>query len=196
VSWRTTGILFLVLLIAGAAVLALQQRYSAEAQATPTAASSSFVEVVDLFDGVLVEDVVRLEIIQTEPEDAAVFSREEDSSWVQAVPTTTLVFSPTLTNQVTGLLNTRARRSFSAGGGDLAPYGLDNPQATIVLAVRREGETVRYELALGSRTPTGDAYYVQRRGDPRVHLLSTAALDGVLGLLEHVPLPQPEGGEP
>jgi hypothetical protein len=195
VSWRTTGILFLVLLIIGAAVLALQQRYSAGAQATPTPAGP-FVEVVDLFDGVLVEDVVRLEIVRAEPEDEAVFAREEDSSWVQTVPTTTQVFSPTLTNQITGLLNTRARRSFSAEGGDLAPYGLDDPQASIVLAVRRAAEVVRFEVVLGNHTPTGDAYYVQRRGDPRVHLLSTAALDGVLGLLDHVPLPQPEAAAP
>jgi hypothetical protein len=154
VSWRTTGILFLVLLIIGAAVLALQQRYSAGAQATPTPAGP-FVEVVDLFDGVLVEDVVRLEIVRAEPEDEAVFAREEDSSWVQTVPTTTQVFSPTLTNQITGLLNTRARRSFSAEGGDLAPYGLDDPQASIVLAVRRAAEVVRFELALGNHDANG-----------------------------------------
>lgn len=195
-SWRTTGILFLILLVVGAAVLALQQRYAAEARATPTPPSASFVEVVDLFGGLAAEDVARLEISRMEPEDSAVFAREEDSAWVQTVPTMTQVFSPTLTNHVTGLLNTRARRSFSAEGGDLAPYGLDSPQAIITLAVQRDGDIIRYELALGNPTPTGDAYYVQRRGDPRVHLLSTVALDGLLGLLENVPLLPPETAEP
>lgn len=62
---------------------------------------------------------------------------------------------------------------------------------TLVVAARREEDVVRYELALGDITPTGDAYYVLRAGDPRVHLMSTAALSGLLRLLENVPLPPP-----
>lgn len=188
VSWRTTGLLFLALLVVGAAVFALQQRPAGEA--TPTAAAP-FVEAFDLFGGITVEDVVRLEIVQAEPPDEALFTRDEESVWMQTVPTTTQVFSPTLTNHVVGLLNTRTRRSFSPEAGDLAPYGLDNPQTIIVIAARRAGAIVRYELAVGNLTPTGDAYYVLRRGDPRVHLLTTAALDGILRLLENVPLPEP-----
>jgi hypothetical protein len=187
-SWRTTGLLFLALLVVGAAVLALQQRPAAEA--TPVA--PAFVEAVDLFGDVAVEDVVRLEIVQVDPPDEALFARDdEESFWSQIVPTTTQVFSPTLTNQIAGLLNTRARRTFSPEAGDLAPYGLDSPQSRVVVATRRADAIVRYELAIGNPTPTGDAYYVLKRGDPRIHLLPSASLDGVLGLLEHVPLPEP-----
>ncbi|MDT8307359.1 MAG: DUF4340 domain-containing protein [Anaerolineae bacterium] len=186
-SWRSTAILFVIFLVVAAAVLLLQPGDADEAGATPGAAAE-FVEVSDLFGGLTVDDVVRVEIVREEPPDQALFEQGEGNLWVQTVPTTTQVLSTTLTNQVTGLLNMRARRSFSAEGGDLAPYGLDEPQATIVVAARREGQTVRYELALGDLTPTGTAYYVLRRGDPRVHLLSTTPLDGLLRLLDTVPL--------
>lgn len=187
-SWRTTAILFLILLVVVAGVIVVQQGDTDEAEATPTG-MSNFVEAFDLFGGVTVEDVVRLEIIREEPPDQALFEQAEDGIWYQTVPTTTQVLSTTLTNQVSGLLDMRARRSFSAEAGGLAPYGLDEPQARIVVAAHRNGQVVRYELSLGDLTPTGTAYYVQRRGDPRVHLLSTAALDGLLGLLDTVPLP-------
>jgi hypothetical protein len=48
---------------------------------------------------------------------------------------------------------------------------------------------VRYELALGDVTPTGDAYYVRKPGDPRVYLMSAAGFGALLRLLETVPLP-------
>lgn len=187
-SWRTTGILFLVLLVVAVAVVALQRQQAGDEQATATS-PASFVEATDLFDGVTVEDVVRLEIVQRDPPDEAIFERAAEGSWTQTAPTTTQVISATLTNQVMGLLNTRASRSFAPDSGDLAPYGLDEPQATIVLAARREDAVVRYELALGDVTPTRDATYVLKPGDPRVHLMSTASLDGLLRLLETVPLP-------
>lgn len=187
-SWRTTGILFLVLLVVGAAVFLIERRPGGEDEPTATS-PSSFVEATDLFDGVTVEEVVRLEIVQTEPADEALFERTEEGSWTQTVPTTTQVISTTLNNNVTGLLNTRATRSFSPEDGDLSPYGLDEPQATIVLAVEKDGSVVRYELALGDAAPTGNATYVLKPGDPRVHLMSTFAFDRLLGLLENVPVP-------
>jgi hypothetical protein len=187
-SLRTTAVLFVVLLAVAGAVLIFQPGTDGEALATATAAP--FVEALELYEGAAVEDVVRLEIVQTASADEVLFERDGEGAWTQAVPTTTLVFSPTLTNQVAGLLNSSARRSFPAEGGNLEPYGLEEPAYTIVVAVEREGSIVRYELALGSRTPTGDAYYTLKTGDPRVHLLSTAALEGLLRLLEYVPLPE------
>jgi hypothetical protein len=188
-SWRTTAILFLVLLVVAAGVLILQQRQDAENSATPTV-TTDFVEVIDLFSGLTVDEIVRVEVSRHEPPDLALFVHGDDTTWTQTVPTTTQVLSMTLTNQVSGLVNSRARRSFSAEDGDLSPYGLDEPQATIVIAARRDGQITRYELRLGNLTPTGTAYYVQRQDDPRVHLLNTIALDGLLGLLDDVPVPE------
>lgn len=123
-SWRTTAILFLILLVVAAAVFLVQRQPAGEGAATATS-PASFVEATDLFDGVTVEDVVRLEIVQSDPPDQALFERAAEGSWTQTAPTTTQVISATLTNQVMGLLNTRASRSFAPEGGDLAPYGLD-----------------------------------------------------------------------
>lgn len=187
-SWRTTGILFLVLLVVAAAVFAIQRQPGGDEDVAATSAPS-FVEANDLFEGATVEEVIRLEIVQAEPGNEALFERTEDGSWTQTVPTTTQVISSTLNADVTGLLTTRASRSFAAEGGDLAPYGLDEPRATIVIAVEKDSSVVRYELALGDAAPTGDATYVLKRGDPRVHLMGTFALERVLGLLENLPLP-------
>lgn len=186
-SWRTTATLFLILLLVAAGVLILQQRQDAETSATPTA-PPGFVEGSDLFGGLTVEDVVRVEVSRHDPPGQALFVHGDDTTWTQTVPTTTQVLSMTLTYQVSGLITIPARRSFSAEDGDLSPYGLDEPQATIVIAARRDGEIVRHELFVGNLAPTGSAYYVQRQGDPRVHLLSTLPLDDLLGLLDAVPV--------
>jgi hypothetical protein len=188
VSWRTTGILFLILLTVAAVVLIVQRQPPGDELATPTG-PASFTEALDLFDGVTIDEVVRLEIARSAPPDEAHFDRDAEGAWSQTAPTATQVISATLTNQVTGLLNTRVSRSFTAENGDLAPYGLDDPQATIVLAVQDAGSVVRFELALGDLTPIGDAYYVLKPGDPRVHLMSSASLDSVLRLLDTAPLP-------
>ncbi len=189
-SWRTTGILFLVLLVVAAVVLVVRQRPGGEEDA-PAADSSQFVEAIDLFDGVTVDQVVRLEIVQADPADEALFERTPEGSWTQTVPTTTQVISTTLDNSVTALLTARATRSFVPEGGDLGPFGLDAPQATIHLAVEAEDAVVRYEIALGDAAPTGNATYVLKPGDPRVHLMSTFTFERLLDLLENVPLPAP-----
>jgi hypothetical protein len=186
-SWRTTAALFIGLLVVAAAVLIIQRQPDGQEVATSTGAAP-FVEALDLFDGVVIQDVARLEIVQADPPDEAIFERDPEGAWVQTVPTATQVFSATLTNQVTGLLNSRARRSFTPEGSDLAPYGLQEPETIVIIAAKRGGDVVRYELGIGDLTPTADAYYVLKPGDPRVHLISTAALDGLLRLLENVPL--------
>lgn len=186
-NWRVTLALFVILVIAAAAVFLWQQQPAATP--TPTiSAFSTFIEAADLYDGLVIEDVQRVEVSRADPPAESVFVQSEDGAWMQTVPTTTQVISFTVSNQVMGMLNSRSRRALMPEGGDLAAFGLAEPHATILIAARRDEDTVRYQIAIGSTAPGGNIYYVHKSGDPRVHLVNKFALDSILRLLDDPPV--------
>ena len=195
-SWRTTAALFVVLLLVAAVALWQSRSGSNEAE-TPTPLPPTPV-TENPFRNATVEDVTRLDIKRESL--TASFAHEEDGSWHMTVPTATQVMSVTLTNQVRILINTGSRRTIAPEENPLQAYGLDEPDSEITLVVRREEQQVRYQLLVGNETPTGDGYYTLKQGDPRVYIMSKSLLDGIFGLAESPPLPQPaatpEAAEP
>lgn len=186
-SWRTTGILFVILVLVGGLVyLQSRQDDAATGDATPTASAPN---TVSIFDGVTVDDVRRLEVTAGSGEEAS-FSREAEGGWYMTVPTATTVISQTVTNSVMGLINTGSRRTFTAEENPLEVYGLEDPSREIVVVAGREGQLLRYQLEIGNETPAGDAYYVLRDGDSRVHLMTKSTLDSILELATAPPLPE------
>jgi hypothetical protein len=141
------------------------------------------------FSDATVEDVTRLDIDRDSI--TASFAHEADGSWHMTVPTATQVMSVTLTNQVRTLISTGSRRTIAPDENPLQAYGLDEPDSEITLVVRREERQVRYQLLVGNETPTGDGYYALKQGDPRVYIMSKSLLDGIFGLAEAPPLPDP-----
>lgn len=188
-SWRTTGLLFLLLLVVGGLVYWQRGRVESGSEGTPTALPPSPASGAVLFDDITVRDVVRLDVENSAGSTS--FSRRADGAWFMTVPTATMAISQTLTNNVQSLISTTGRRTLSPEENPLRVYGLDEPQATVTLAVRRDENVVRYRLLVGNQTPAGDAYYVLKEGDPRVHLMAGAALNNVLNLSGDPPLPQP-----
>lgn len=186
-SWRTTGILFIVLVVVGGLVyLQSRQNEAAPADATPAAATPSSVSI---FDDVTEENVRRLEITASRGQEASL-SREAEGGWFMTVPTATAVISQTVTNSVMGLINTSSRRTFAPEENPLQVYGLEDPARRIVLVAGREGQVIRYQLDVGNETPAGDAYYVLREGDARVHLMTKSILDRIFELATDPPLPE------
>lgn len=64
-----------------------------------------------------------------------------------------------------------SQRVIEAAPGDVGQYGLTAPSARVVASVAG-GDPV--SILVGSRTPSGGAYYVQRIGDPAVYAVSAA----------------------
>lgn len=190
-NWRTTAALFVILIALGAVVYWQSRQDASTAQGTPTPAAPA-VETTPLFPGVTAADLVRLEIERAADGAAVHFERQDDGAWVQSVPTTTVAISRTLESRAGGLLAGRSRRTLPPDANPLSAYGLEQPAATILAAVRRTGEdsaeqTIRHTLHVGNQTPAGDGYYVQKVGDRRVHIVPTTAIDPVLEIIDDPP---------
>lgn len=187
-SWRTTAILFIVLLVVGALALLQNRRNQAVENQQPTA-QAPVPEGASLFEGVEATEIARLDVTAS-VDTLASFSRESDGSWHMTVPTPTVVISQTMTNLLTGMINTASRRTFAPDENPLSAYGLMDPVREIVMAVNRGDQVVRYRLQVGNETPAGDAYYVLKEGDGRVHLMTKSTLDQILALATSPPLPE------
>jgi hypothetical protein len=182
-SWRTTGILFLVLLLVGGVVYWQSQSADQDAATpTPALAPGTFNESVRLVPDVAREDVVRLEISRFPTGEQVVYEQEE-GSWTKTVPTTTQVISSTVNTPLQSLLDASSRRTLPPDANPAEAYGLAEPSATIIVATRREGAIVRHTFYLGNLTPAEDAYYLQKAGDPRIHIVASFALNNMLDLL-------------
>lgn len=66
------------------------------------------------------------------------------------------------------LCNMRYERAADENPKDLAPFGLSDPKARVVMTLE-DGSKV--ELLGGDKTPTGTGYYGMKVGDPKVYIL-------------------------
>jgi hypothetical protein len=188
VSGRTTAILFVILLVvAGAAYYVSRQE--PEVEELPTAAPTE--ATTTLVSGVTLEGVNRLELRNLAEEDADVFVQEA-GVWSQTVPTQTQVISATMNSYLQGLVMLTSRRTLPTSAGEPADFGLDNPTYEITFsALDESGQSRRFVLLVGNATAADDGYYIQREGDPRVHIVNKSVLDNVLNLLATPPIPLP-----
>ena len=186
-SWRTTAILFVILLFVGGYVY-YQSRQEPAVEPLPTPLPQP--EQADLVTATI-DEVNRLDVTRLEDEANASFMRDEAGVWFQTVPTNTEVISQTMNTQIGGMVSLRSNRTLPADANPLSTYGLDEPEYEIILATTRDERTVRTTLLVGNETPAGDAYYVQKRGDPRVHIVPIGVIQNMIDLLENPPLPEP-----
>lgn len=187
-SWRTTGFLFLALLVVGFLVFLQSRREDDPADGQPTALAPAS-ESVNIFEGVEADSIARLDIVADAGAEAS-FRREPDGGWFMTVPTSTVVISQTVTNSLMGFINTGSRRTFAPDENPLDAYGLVDAVREIVIAVSRGEQVVRYRLQVGNETPAGDAYYVLKEGDERVHLMTKSTVDQILELASDPPMPE------
>jgi len=69
---------------------------------------------------------------------------------------------------------------------DLAVFGLAEPTATVTLGLQN-GTTITLEI--GDQNPGRTDYYVQKEGDPRVYLVASTYIAGLLDLVDNPPYP-------
>lgn len=189
-SWRTTAVLFIILLLLVGYTYYQNQQ---EPEPTPVATlAAPTPEQFAVFAGASIDQIRGLQVDQPEEAKTAVFSRDDRKNWFQTVPTATQILSNTMEMQVTGLLSLRTAQSFAADVNPAAAYGLDTPAYIISLRAQREdGATVVYKLLVGDQTPTGSGFYIQKEGDPRVHIVNIGSIQNMIALLDNPPLPLP-----
>lgn len=186
-SGRTLGILFVLLVIIGGAAYFTSQQ---EPEPEPVPTSAPRPETVVLVEGVLLEQVARLELRRAEDEAYSSFLHEPTGGWFQTQPTQTALISTTMDTPVSTLINLSSRRTLGADDNPLSAYGLDEPQYEITLAANQEEAegTILFHFLIGDETSTGNAYYVMKDGDPRVHLVAKFTVDNLLDLLDSPPV--------
>lgn len=189
-SWRTTAVLFIILVLLGGYVYYQNQR-GPEPLPTPTPGEPA-PERVRLIEATI-DDVTRLDITRHEDGTHVSYSRDQVGEWMRTVPTTTVVLSTTMNLQVSALINTSSSRNLPPDLNPLSAYGLETPAYDIVVAIRGENEQInRHTLYVGDKTPTGTEYYVQREGDDRVHLVPFGPIEGMINLVDLPPLAEPD----
>ena len=189
-SGRTTAVLFILVLLLGGFIYFQNQAEEAD-PATPTPVPT--VPRIELMPEVNSEQVVRLELHRFSDDYQVVLSREEGHNWYQTVPTRTLIVSQTMSSVLASLVNVTSRRSFDAEQNPLSAYGLDQPTYELAVSIEQgEGEpNARFTFIIGDQTPTGEGFYLQRRGSDRVHIALSRTIQNVLDLLEAPPRPTP-----
>ena len=181
-SWRNTGILFLLLILLGG-VAYWQSQQEPEEEPTPTPAITA-PEPVELVSGIASEDILSLTITNLISETERTFVQLEPGLWFQSVPTNTGIITTTFTGQVSGLTRLTSSRAIEPEVNPLSAYGLDAP--TLQIAFNAGDE--QYLFFVGNGTPVGNSYYLQQAGDDRVHVVFSSVVNGMQGLLDNPPL--------
>jgi hypothetical protein len=184
-SWRTTGILFVILAVLAAYVLLQQNQESGDGEPTPTSAAASRLNLVT---GITLDQVVRLDVSRAEDGAFVSLARTEFGEWSRTVPTATAMISNTMNSRVTGLINMASRETFEPGLNPLSAYGLDEPAYTFTLAARQNDRTLRFKFLVGSETPTGSGFYVQRSGDDRVFVILQTTVNNMINMIDDPPI--------
>lgn len=70
--------------------------------------------------------------------------------------------------------------------GDLADFGLTEPQAEVTLGLS-DGDTVSFTI--GDQNPNRTDYYVRKENNPDIHLVAASSLDGLLDMVDNPPYP-------
>ncbi|MBN1811428.1 MAG: DUF4340 domain-containing protein [Anaerolineae bacterium] len=70
--------------------------------------------------------------------------------------------------------------------GDLADFGLMEPQAEVTLGL---GDETTVSFTIGDQNPNRTDYYVQKEGDPEVHLVAASYISGLLDMVDNPPYP-------
>lgn len=188
-SWRTTAILFVVVLVLAGLVF-IQSRQEPEVEEVPTAQPT--LPTVRMFDDIITLDqVTELSVQRIISDTSVLFLHDARGDWYQTFPTQTQVISATLSGQVNNLINLSSRRTFGPNENPLEAYGLDEPQAQISLSYRKDEVVVRATFLVGDLVPGGNGYYFQKQGDPRVHIVPQFNVTGLLDLVGKPPVQLP-----
>ncbi|MGH7961864.1 MAG: DUF4340 domain-containing protein [Candidatus Binatia bacterium] len=116
------------------------------------------------------EDIREMTLRRT---NGTVTFRWEDQGWKVIEPAGVQVPAALATSFIENLTPVKEVQVMDAAPKDLAPYGLDHPDTTVVL--KGEGGKPLATVFLGSYNPTSSAVYARKDNAPQVVLLGSSA---------------------
>jgi len=102
-------------------------------------------------------------------EDGAVTFRRDGQGWKVIEPPGAQVTAALVTSFVENLTMEKEVQVIDEAAGNLSPYGLDRPHATVV--IKGQGGNVVATVFIGDHNPTSTAVYARKESSPQVVLL-------------------------
>ena len=116
-------------------------------------------------------DIERVELRKKDG-NVLTLERGKDKGWqIDAKPEPIRADASSVSTMLSLLAPLNAERLITAKPGDLAPFGLNQPQLQVVLT---ESGNKLQTLQFGDDSPSGDSAYVNVSGDPRVFTVSSS----------------------
>jgi len=111
----------------------------------------------------------------TYPDREIVLSKT-DSGWRLSKPVDAPADETTVTNLLTAVSTCEVKKTLDDVPDNLAPFGLDQPQATVTLKLKdKEIPAIR----VGKTSPVGNSTFVQRADEKKIYLTSSAFHSGM-----------------
>jgi hypothetical protein len=189
---RGTITLLVISLVVIGAVLVLNNNNQGTAPEPTTAASAA---AGPLFPDINSEDVVSLEIRNTEDETVTRLTKDEADLWTVAEATNSTARGTDQTKAV-GTMDIFAtmRYTDSFTADSLETFGLDTPTYQVSMST---ADDITMILQVGNTNPGESRYYVLRNNDnATVYLVNTFDLDRVLDLIDEPPYEPPPTATP
>lgn len=101
------------------------------------------------------------------PDRTIALEKNAEGHWRLTQPVAADADDPVVNNMLVAIAEADVSRSLDDVGDKLASYGLAPPEATVTLTVK-EGTVPA--LKIGKTTQVGSAAYLQKEGDPKVHI--------------------------
>lgn len=143
-----------------------------------------------LFEGIVVEDISRIEVRDRQAKNPFVATQAPDGTWsVVTLPEgITMPDTSTISTAVAALPSLIPTRTFV----DMEPTKEmmlgEDARYEITLLVKG----TEYKLIVGAKAPGGQSYYVQLPESSNIYLISTYNLDALLGLASLPATPTPD----
>ncbi|MGC8873099.1 MAG: DUF4340 domain-containing protein [Chloroflexia bacterium] len=178
---RTAAITVAVFLVLVAAVYFLEFRRPREENGSP---------YEPLWPDLTVGQVVRV-TVEGELGLRCTVERDAQGQWQMVEPTVGPADGKRVQRLVEHWVEISTYRRFAPEEIDLEQFGLLTPKAMVTLGLSN-GDS--WTVALGEKSPKGNTYYAQWRGE--VHLLPRGPVEEALGLLSTPPYPPTPTPEP
>jgi hypothetical protein len=115
------------------------------------------------------EDVREIEIVLTNKRETVAFIKK-DTRWRVTKPLEASA-DPGRVEDLLSIFDYGYVEVIDEGPSDLSPYGLDNPEVRLTIAVSEKGRLASYTLLFGSNNPTNNSCYCMVKDDPRILLV-------------------------
>ncbi len=114
--------------------------------------------------------------------DTTVVYEHKDDQWTITHPVQTGANQTGIETNLNAFLEAERKRTIATELTDLKPYGLDKPQAEVIVTYN---DTGKVSLLIGNENPTGSSVYAKRNDGPSIYTTNTNIISqGKKGLFD------------